>query len=191
MEQRDMKAQAIKRVGLILAAGGFASVGVAGGVATAAAGDPAAGASANARVHMFQQGKNLGFKGATKVSSGSTLTIVNKTDPQKIGPHTFTLIRKQKLPSTKRQMKRCEQTRGVCGDVAKAHEFVPPATINEPDVDVGKPGWDRSFGKRGDSWYTEQQGERTSRVISARPGTTLYYFCAVHPFMTGKIKVVG
>ena len=184
-----MKTRTLKRIGLTVAVGLLASVGVAGEVAAGSAGDRSAGPTANARIHMFQRGKSLGFKGATRVSSGATLTIVNKTDPQKVGPHTFTLVRKRNVPLTKRQMKRCERTRGVCGDVAEAHQFEPPDTINKPDVDIGKPGWDRSFGKRGDSWFTPEKGERTSRVVSARPGTTLYYFCAVHPFMVGKIKV--
>lgn len=27
-------------------------------------------------------------------------------------------------------------------------------------------------------------------LVSAKPGTTLYYFCAVHEWMQGKIKVI-
>ncbi len=163
---------------------------VAGGV-SAAAPVSHAGKAGDAKIRMFVKGKNLGFKGTRKVSAGAELSIVNRTDPQLVGPHTFTLIRKRKLPSTGKQMKRCEQGKGVCAAIARAHRYDPQTNIvHRPDVDVGKAGWDRSFGKRGDSWYTETDGERTSRVVSAKPGTTLYYFCVVHPFMQGKIKVV-
>lgn len=187
-----MKNLSIKRAGAAIAVTGLASVGAIGGSATGAAGDAAPRAAA-ATIDMVQSGhgfSSLGFSGPRKISSGATLTIVNATDPAKVGPHTFTLIKKGKLPRTKQQMKRCEQTKGVCKAIARAHEFVPPDTINRPDVDVGRTGWDRSFGKRGDSWFTPTEGEQTSRVVAAKPGTTLYYFCAVHPFMAGKVKVV-
>ena len=47
-----------------------------------------------------------------------------------------------------------------------------------------------SFGKTGDTWYTETKNAKESRTISAKAGTTLTYFCAVHPNMVGTIKVV-
>ncbi len=184
-----MKNLSIKRAGAAIAVTGLASVGTIGGSATAAAGD-AVPRAATPTIDMVQRGHSLGFSGPRRISSGATLAIVNTTDPAKVGPHTFTLIRKGKLPKTEKQMKRCEQAKGVCKDIARAHKFEPPDTINRPDVDVGKSGWDRSFGKRGDSWFTPTEGEQTSRVVAAKPGTTLYYFCAIHPFMTGKIKVV-
>ncbi len=187
-----MKNLSIKRAAAAIAVTGLASAGAIGGPATAAAGDAAPG-PAGATIDMVQRGhgfSSLGFSGPRKINSGATLTIVNATDPAKVGPHTLTLVKRGKLPRTKKQMKRCEQTKGVCKAIARAHAFVPPDTINRPDVDVGRPGWDRSFGRRGDSWFTAAKGEQTSRVVAAKPGTTLYYFCVVHPFMTGKIKVV-
>jgi hypothetical protein len=56
-------------------------------------------------------------------------------------------------------------------------------------VDVAAKGWDASFGKEGDTWYTETEGEDTARKVSAEPGSKLYYLCVVHPFMQGKINV--
>ena len=49
----------------------------------------------------------------------------------------------------------------------------------------------KSFGKKGDSWFTPDKGTKQSRKVSAKAGKTLYFFCAVHPFMQGKIKVEG
>ena len=65
-----------------------------------------------------------------------------------------------------------------------------PFEVNRPKIEVGSKGWDQSFGKIGDSWYTEIQGAHNTRKVSANDGKTLYYFCLVHPFMQGKIKVV-
>jgi plastocyanin len=64
--------------------------------------------------------------------------------------------------------------------------------IHKPKVDVGKTGWDKSFGKTGDSWFTgeKRKGTKNTRKVSAAVGTTLYFMCAVHPGMQGKIKVV-
>lgn len=164
---------------------------VIGGAAAASAGEGPAKATGNAKITMYLKGRDLGFSGPRKISSGAELTIGNGTNPNKVGPHTFTLIRKRRLPETRNQMRNCEHGKTVCGAIAKAHRYDPRTNIvSKPDVDVGRTGWDRSFGKRGDSWYTETKGEKTSRVVSAKPGTTLYYFCVVHPFMQGKIKVV-
>ncbi len=143
-------------------------------------------------VKMDVKGKDLGFTGPKTVEAGQKLKIVNKTSPKKVGPHTFSLVKKKDLPTTNKQMKDCEKLkRGVCTNIAKAHKLDPATfTINKPDVDAGKKGWDKSFGKHGDSWYTQKKGEKTTRKVSAKPGKILYYFCAVHPFMVGKVKVV-
>lgn len=133
------------------------------------------------------------FTGPATVEAGQELKIVNKTAPDQVGPHTFTLIKKGDIPTSRKEMKACENLdpKSVCSDIATAHEFDPQTFhINKPDVDVGKTGWDKSFGNTGDSWYTETEGEKTSREVSAKPGTTLHYFCVVHPFMVGKVKVV-
>lgn len=164
---------------------------VGGGAAAASSGDAQSRGAASATITMYAKGRDLGFSGPRQISRGSALDVVNATDPKKVGPHTFTLIRKRRLPTTRNQAKNCERLKSVCGKIATAHELDPKTfTINKPDVDVGKLGWDRPFGAEGDTWYTETDGEQTSRVVSARPGTTLRYFCVVHPFMKGKIKVV-
>ncbi|MEA2246477.1 MAG: hypothetical protein QOH46_1006, partial [Solirubrobacteraceae bacterium] len=45
-------------------------------------------------IKIVMKGKNPTFKGPKRISRGEKLTIVNKTKPKKIGPHTFTLIKK-------------------------------------------------------------------------------------------------
>lgn len=168
------------------------AVGV-GGVASASGADTGkAGGGHVAKVKMEVQGKNLFFKGPKRIDKGAKLEIVNKTAPSKVGPHTFTLIKRNRLPGTKRQVKQCERVQlAVCVNIVKAHQANPKTgVVKKPKVEVGRKGWDKSFGRTGDSVFLGAQGEHNTRRVSANAGTTLYYFCAVHPFMQGKIKVV-
>jgi hypothetical protein len=168
----------------------------AGGVASISAAAPntdKAGGGNTTKIKMEAQGKDLFFSGPKKVEKGTKLKIVNKTNPGKIGPHTFTLIKKNRLPDTKKEIKRCENLKlAVCVNAFKAHKVGPPPTfeVKRPKVEVGRKGWDKSFGKLGDSWFAGSAGAHNTRKVSANDGKTLYYFCLVHPFMQGKIKVV-
>jgi hypothetical protein len=125
------------------------------------------------------------------VQQGESLEVVNLTDPNEIGPHTFSLVTKSQLPTTKGKIKRCAHLKLICKDIANAHE-VDPGTgeVGEPIVEEGEPGWDQRFdGKTpGDSFYTETEDETYSRVVSADPGK-LWFMCIVHPDMQDKIVV--
>ena len=80
------------------------------------------------------------------------------------------------------------------GPIAAAHKFdEDTGTVGRPLVRAGKPGWNRPFTRerKGDTWYSETDGETFSQRVSARRGKTLRYVCAIHPEMQGKIKVVG
>ena len=67
---------------------------------------------------------------------------------------------------------------------------VNPPAVNKPRVEVGRKGWDNAFGKTGDSQFIPAAGGHNTRRVSANAGKTIHYFCLVHPFMQGKIKVV-
>ena len=140
---------------------------------------------------MALDGKNLVFQGDQKVSQGAKLQIVNATDPEKVGPHTFTLIKERLLPQTKEEMKHCEKSKlKVCANIAKAHKVnFETGEIGRPNVDAREQGWDKAFGKRGDSWFTFEEGGEVERKVTAEAGKTLTYFCVIHPFMQGQIKV--
>ncbi len=131
------------------------------------------------------------FDGAASVKSGDELQIVNNTDPKMIGPHTFTLTKQKLIPALDKQaIKDCYKPDGFCIRVLKAHGLdFKSGNIKTDVTKAGKAGWDRSYGKRGDSWATATQDDKFSQVVSAAPGATLYYFCTVHPEMRGKIKV--
>lgn len=184
------------RAGKIGRAGALA-VATAAGVAVFATGgasadeNSAARAPEQATIKMVLDGKDVFFTGAGKVEHGGSLKIVNTTDPEEIGPHTFTLVKERLIPDTKQEMKECERGElEVCNDVMAAHKVnFETFEVGRPSVDAREDGWDKSFGNKGDSWYTGQQGEKHKRNVSAEAGKTLHYFCVIHPFMHGQIKV--
>lgn len=181
----------IRRAGVIAAGCAL----LAGGASQALAA-PAGSAGHGATITMKLKGTGEQavpyFAGPKKVRTGAKLTIVNATAIEAIGPHTFSLVKPKLIPTSAEDMRACgEQFQGLCGTIAAAHEFDPQTMqVKKHDLDVKGKGWNAAFGKTGDSWYTETKGESYSRKVTAKAGTTLTYFCAVHPNMVGKIKVV-
>jgi hypothetical protein len=136
--------------------------------------------------------KKLKFAGPKTVQAGEELAIENLTDPMKVGPHSFTLLQRKLVPKTNGDARKCFGKRGVCTAIFGAHELdMQTGEAGVIDIDVGQPGWDVPFGKKkaGDSWWTAAEGEATKRTVTAKPGTRLDFFCAIHPLMKGKIKV--
>lgn len=118
------------------------------------------------------------------IRKGGTLTLVDETKQ----PHTFSLVRKGQLPATLRQMENCFG-RGPCDDLAVAHGAVNPDTGEEqepttPRVNVGKDG----FNQPGDSVLIPPDGRTKVKVTGSND---LYYLCAIHPWMLGKVNVSG
>ena len=181
-----MNSGSLKRAGALVA---VSAIGLAVYASAGTAAAPKAGEAAT--ITATSNGKNLEFTGSTEVSVGSKLKIVNATNPKEVGPHTFSLVKANKLPTTRSEMRACEKLEAaVCKAILVAQGANPETgMIKRPDVDVGKKGWDTSFGKTGDTWFTQEEGEIESRPVTASPGT-LHYLCLIHPFMQGKIKVV-
>ena len=136
--------------------------------------------------------KKLFFDGPKRVEKGSKLRILDTTDPSKVGPHTFTLVKESHVPRTKKQVNDCGRLlTAVCKRVVKDHKVnLKTGEVGKPIVDPGKTGWDKSYGKKGDSSVFEAKGSSNTRRVSAKAGTKLYYMCLVHPFMHGSFKVV-
>jgi plastocyanin len=123
-------------------------------------------------------------KDVITIKSGGTLSLVDETGQ----PHSFSLVKKGQLPRTMEQMEGCFGP-GPCDELAVAHGAVDPETGEERDpttplVDVGKAGFDRP----GDSVLIAPK-QKGKVKITAKKGTTLYYICAIHPWMQGKIVV--
>jgi plastocyanin len=176
-----------------------AATGAAGalGLALVAPAAPAEEAQrgSTSTIAMVQDGDELFFEGPATINPGANLRIVNTTDPQQIGPHTFSLTKQNLIPSSAKEAKACGKLEKdtVCDNIAKAHEVnLQNGKVGRKFVDSGKEGWNLLFrdqGQKGDSWYTEEQDDEKPEVVAARPGKTLSYFCVIHPQMQGEIQV--
>jgi plastocyanin len=125
---------------------------------------------------------------ATTVKSGATVNVVNKT---KMDPHTISFIEKKYLP------KSLFEENPVFGPLMAAHQA--PEGEGEPGVLVVDDGAADTndvlevdtLGNEttaGDSIFFAP-GQNVSFKVTAAKGSTLPYFCAIHPWMQGKIKV--
>jgi hypothetical protein len=168
----------------VVAVAGAMAIGVVG---QAGAGEPKGGGPATVKATL--DGRKLAFTGADEVREGGRLVFVNRTDPEQVGPHTFSLVRKSEVPQTGKQRRRCFRGDNVCARIAQAHRFEPPGTINRPDVDRGAEGWDKRFGRSGDTYYTEKRGDAEGREVAVDGGGNLWFMCAVHPEMVRRVHV--
>jgi hypothetical protein len=136
----------------------------------------------------------LTFVGPETVVEGDLLEVVDKTNPQKVGPITFSLVRRGYLPKTKHAQAICFTPGRICWSIAEwqgVHgEGVP--TINP--AEAGSPGWDTMGTKTlpGDSWYSgTERGGRFAQEVTAPAGTRLWFMDAIHPWLRGTIKIVA
>ena len=146
-------------------------------------------------ITMVQDGDQLSFEGPDSILPGQTLRIVNDTDPEQIGPHTFSLTKQNLIPSNGNEAKACFKVEPgtACKKVFRAHDVnLEKEKVGKKVVDDGKAGWNLMFrdqGFTGDSWFALQENADHERVVSAEAGKTLSYFCAIHPEMQGSIEV--
>jgi plastocyanin len=126
------------------------------------------------------------------IKSGATLTVRDKgRDP---APHSFSLIKKAFLPKG-------FEFAGMgplltAHQVDPANEEAPPAVIkvdngaaaadqNAP-LALDSPGDDK---QAGDSQFLAPGFKTATFKVTARRGAKLFYYCAFHPWMQGKISV--
>lgn len=174
---------------------GIATMGlvVAGSASALAAGGSPKHATINAvtstkvKINRYIQDGTRWQKDIYHVRSGGTITIVNLAASD--GPHTFSVVKKRELPRTVKQINNCK----ICLTIAKEHGAAP-GSMAPPKflfVENGKgtntpPNVDRS----GDSAFiAPTQKAKVTLKVTAKPGTTLYFMCAIHPWMQAKIVV--
>ena len=122
------------------------------------------------------------------VRSGDLVTWRNDVDPNGEGePHTITIAaNKDTLPSNIDEVFNCGGPGTAC-EPAQGHvddDFNP--IPGKEVLNAGPEGLDEV----GDSLLLgPNRGDQISAKVSASKGTTLYYLCAVHPWMQGKIRV--
>lgn len=150
---------------------------------------PAKGDAPTTKIKMVIDG-GLVFTGPDTIEAGSNLKIINQTS---VGPHFFSLFEEGSLPTTAKENTQCANLDlPACKNVARAHDISKRSKVKKRTVDKGRDGWDKSFSGelKGDSWYTDSENQSQSRVVTAAPGSTLYYLCVIHPeTMRGSIQV--
>ena len=118
--------------------------------------------------------------GTITVSPGERVTWIDRDRSQ--DPHTVTIVNLRNMPNTIEEVFECE----ICA-LAGAHledPNDPSAGIATCRVNVGPPG----LNTQGDSLLF-LNGQRISGRVNASAGRTLHYFCAIHAWMQGAIRV--
>ena len=132
---------------------------------------------------------NMAFSpGTVTVKSGASITF-KFGDTKAMEPHTLTIVKQSELPTKASQIDNCR----ACERYATGHLENPKAPPDDKNpivhwvLNKGRPGLDVP----GDSVAIQQPGRHKSITVkvSAPAGTTLYFVCAVHPWMQGKIIV--
>ena len=171
-------------------AGAVAVAGIAAGALAWTSLASGAGGSAPDRVvaKAVMKGNRMAYVlSDDSITSGGKLVIKDLSG----APHTLSLVTKNLVPRTTSQIQNCFKKGHICSEIGKWHK----ATGNKPPqvnpVNVGKPGWDTegNLNRKGDSVFYTPKKPAATRVVSAAPGTTLHFICAVHPEMHGTLHV--
>src|SRR4051794_19112073 len=118
--------------------------------------------------------------GHLTVASGSKVTFKHTTREEE--PHTVTISDAADLPKTVADLDRCkpcEVARGHLKNPKNENSSIVHTILNKGPVGLDEPG---------DSVALKPKRSVTM-VISAPPGTTLHFVCAIHPWMQGSITV--
>jgi plastocyanin len=136
----------------------------------------------------FQTPKN------NKVKAGATVKVVNRTKNHE--PHTLTFVEKQFVPTSFDINEDLNNNLLAAHQVDPTNEEAPPGVLT---VDDGQPlaagaTWDvdsafSDTNANGDSAFIAPDQNGPSFTVGAPKGSTLYFFCAIHPWMSGKLKV--
>ncbi len=165
-----------------------ATVAIVAAAAVAGAGATTAGAAKTVRTEggpEFEPNRyirdTLRFApGAITVRPNERVTWVDADRAPE--PHTVTVVSRRNLPDTIEEIFECR----ACA-LANAHledPTDPNSDLARMRVNVGRPG----LNTQGDSLFLAPGGRISARV-TARVGGTLRYFCALHPWMQGSIRV--
>lgn len=145
-------------------------------------------------VYVVEGRQGLRFAGPEAVAYGDQLRVVNRSNPRRVGPVTFSLVWPGALPRGAAARESCFAPRHICRAVAGWHGAAAGGWPARAVVDAGPPGWSTagSGGRRGDSWFSgNRRGASYEAEVTAAPGTVLHFLCAVHPWLQISIAVTG
>jgi hypothetical protein len=119
--------------------------------------------------------------GPIVIHSGETLTLKHADQTQ--DPHTLSIVNADEVPADIEAVFGCGEPGTPCGDVFGliGDDEDPPRVINGPGTAPGLDG-------RLDTLIVFP-GESVSAPVTASPGTTLSYICAIHAWMQGTVTV--
>jgi plastocyanin len=109
----------------------------------------------------------------TEIERRGTITLRNRTD----APHTFSIVKQEDVPETRKQQQRCFRRGHICRRIFKWHDRGERRRVN-----AGVKG----FNTGGDSVFFS---DRARAKITADEGRTLNFICGLHPQMQGKLHV--
>ncbi len=144
-------------------------------------------------IKVTETGGRLKFVGPTTVAEGDTLEVVNETNPLKVGPVTFSLVRPGRLPKTKGAQARCFTPGHICWAIAEWQGVGGDGLPTVNPAEAGLPGWDTpgTTTSPGDSWFSgTKPGAAFAQEVTAQAPSRLWFMDAIHPFLRGTIKVV-
>ena len=118
--------------------------------------------------------------GTATVQTGAPLVVKDKDKSGE--PHTITFVKKADYPTKFEDYLNCE----ACNTAITAHGLDGPPSDAGPTLTVNEGG--TGIDAPGDSLYFDPEVSAKSK-ITAKAGSTLYFVCAVHPWMQGKLKV--
>lgn len=151
--------------------------------------------SGGATVFIRDGKQGLRFVAPKTIAEGESLTVVNQTNPKKVGPHTFSLVQPEFIPKTPKAQKVCFTKGHICKAIAHWHGVKGNGPPTENPAEAGAEGWSTmgSLTEKGDSWFTGEKPkasieQRVDAGATAGP-VTIYFMCAIHPWMHGKITV--
>ena len=186
MKQRLSRATSIKLVSAL-------AVGVAASLALVPALVSGAGeANPENTVYIKDGKKGLRFVAPKFIYAGEGLTVLNTTNPHKVGPHTFSMVEESLIPKTRKARQRCFTPKHICMSIAHWHGVKGNGPVKQNPAKAGEPGWDTegNLTTKGDSWFTGEKPKATiTQVVSAPGGTEITFMCAIHPWMHGSIEV--
>jgi hypothetical protein len=139
------------------------------------------------KINRYVQDGTRWQKDVYDVKSGGTISIVNLAASD--GPHTFSVVKKSSLPRTAKQLNNCK----ICLTIAKDHGANPNS--NKPPkflyVENGKgTNTPANVDHPIDSAFVApKQKAKVTLKVTAKPGTTLYFMCVIHPWMQAKLVV--
>ncbi len=123
-------------------------------------------------VYMRFNGQQIKFVAPDTVRSGADLRVINKTDPQVIGPHSFSLVQRSDLPKTRRARRACFAPGHICREIAKWHgsNGQSPPTKNPAKAGKARLGPD-GIAEKGRRFLVRRQTQRVDHPGGLREGS--------------------